>query len=48
VYPKIEITEVVFQLMPDGYVINAQGDLPLYRNKQFEDGVKKWMKSQGT
>ena len=46
VYPKIEITEAIFQLLPDGFVINAEGDLPLYRNKQFEEGVKKWMKAQ--
>lgn len=42
-YPKIEISEVAFTLQPDTFVVNAQGDLPLYKNHKFEEGIKKWM-----
>jgi len=42
-YPKIEISEVAFTLHPDTFVVNAAGDLPLYKNHKFEEGIKKWM-----
>lgn len=45
-YPKIEISEVAFTLKPDTFIVNAQGDLPLYKNHLFEEGIKKWMTLQ--
>jgi hypothetical protein len=42
-YPKIEISEVAFTLHPDTFIVNADGDLPLYKNHKFEEGIKKWM-----
>jgi hypothetical protein len=26
--------------------VNATGDLPLYKSREFEAGVKKWMKRE--
>jgi len=37
---------VAFTLLPDQFVVNATGDLPLYKSRSFEDGVKKWMKKE--
>ena len=45
-YPKIEISDVAFTLHPDTFVVNAKGDLPLYKSHQFETGIKKWMTLQ--
>lgn len=45
-YPKIEIAEVAFTLHPDTFIVNAQGELPLYKNRKFEEGIKKWMTLQ--
>ena len=45
-YPKIEIAEVAFTLHPDTFMVNAEGDLPLYKSHQFETGIKKWMTLQ--
>jgi hypothetical protein len=45
-YPKIEISEVAFTLQPDTFIVNAIGDLPLYKNHKFEEGIKKWMTLQ--
>lgn len=44
-YPKIEIAEVAFSMHPDMMRVDAEGDLPLYKSHQFEEGIKKWMKS---
>jgi hypothetical protein len=46
VYPKIDVTEVAFTLHPDYFIVHAEGDLPLYKSHQFEEGIKKWMKDQ--
>ena len=43
IYPRVEINDVAFTLHPDMFVVNARGDLPLYRSHQFESGVKAWM-----
>jgi len=42
-YPKIEISDVAFTLHPDTFIVNASGDLPLYKSREFEEGIKKWM-----
>lgn len=45
VYPKIEISDVAITIDPKTFLIKAKGDLPLYKQHQFEEGVKKWMQS---
>ena len=42
-YPKIEISDVAFTLQPDSFIVNAQGDLPLYKSHLFETGIQRWM-----
>jgi len=32
--------------LPDEFVVNAKGDLPLYRSRTFEEGIKTWMKKE--
>jgi len=32
IYPKVEISEIAFQLHPDMFIVNAHGDLPLYKS----------------
>jgi len=46
IYPRIEISEVAFTLHPDMFLVDAKGDLPLYRSHQFEEGIKAWMINQ--
>ena len=41
--PKLEITEVNFTLLPESFVIKTQGDLPLYKTRTFEQGIRNWM-----
>ena len=48
VYPKIELKDVAFTLNSKTFDIKGEGDLPLYRQHQFEEGVKKWLTSQLT
>ena len=44
VHPKIEISEVVFQLKKDHISINTMNsDLPLYKAHKYEEGVKNWL-----
>jgi hypothetical protein len=43
VYPKMEITEVVFQLDKKMFNIKLEGDLPVYKAHSFEEAIKKWM-----
>ena len=31
-YPKIEISEAAFTLHPDTFMVNVEGDLPLYKS----------------
>lgn len=45
-YPKIEITEAAFTLHPEVIGVSVSGDLPLYRSREFEAGINKWMRSQ--
>lgn len=46
VYPKIEIADVAFTLHPDMFSVSVEGELPLYKSHQFEEGIKKWMLSE--
>lgn len=48
VYPKIEIKDVAFTLNPKTYNVQGEGDLPLYKQHQFEEGVKTWLSQQLT
>lgn len=43
VYPKFDITEVVFQLDKKMFKIDLKGDLPVYKTHKFEESIKKWM-----
>lgn len=45
-YPKIEIDDVVFQLSKSGFNIQTEGELPVYKERAFEQGVKDWMISR--
>ena len=45
-YPHIKIDDVVFQLAKNGFTINTNGDLPVYKERQFEKGVRDWMNSR--
>ena len=45
-YPKIEVTEIAFTLHPEIFGVSVSGDLPLYRSREFEAGIRKWMASQ--
>jgi len=40
VYPKIEIKDVAFTLNPKTFDIKGEGDLPLYKQHMFEEGIK--------
>ena len=48
IYPKIAVEDVVFQLESKLIDVSVQGDLPLYKSREFEEGIKKWMTSQMT
>ena len=37
------MTDVVFTLLPDMLMVDAEGDLPLYKSRQFEEAIKKWL-----
>lgn len=43
VHPKIEITEVVFQLKKDNLIVNSRGELPMYKEHQYEQHLKTWI-----
>jgi len=45
-YPKVEISEVAFTLHPEQFKVDVAGDLPLYKSREFEDAVKKWMNAE--
>ena len=45
-YPKIDVTETAFTLHPEIFGVSVSGDLPLYRSREFEAGIRKWMASQ--
>ncbi len=45
-YPSIEVSDAVFTLKMNDLVVNASGELPLYKSREFEAGVKKWMKRE--
>jgi hypothetical protein len=40
------VTDTAFTLLPDEFIVNAKGDLPLYQARNFEEGIKKWMKEE--
>ena len=46
VYPSIEVSDAVFTLKMNDLIVNASGELPLYKSREFEKGVKKWMKRE--
>lgn len=43
IYPKIDVTEAVFQLNLKRFDIHLAGDLPIYKAHSFEEAIKKWM-----
>lgn len=47
VYPSIKLKEVAFTMnnKPGAFKVVFQGDLPLYKKHQFEEGLKTWMQS---
>eukprot|EP00356_Strombidium_inclinatum_P013346 CAMPEP_0170482128 /NCGR_PEP_ID=MMETSP0208-20121228/2281_1 /TAXON_ID=197538 /ORGANISM="Strombidium inclinatum, Strain S3" /LENGTH=692 /DNA_ID=CAMNT_0010754929 /DNA_START=16 /DNA_END=2091 /DNA_ORIENTATION=- len=45
-YPKVEIADVALTLHPEAFNVKVEGGLPLYKSKQFEESVKKWMAKQ--
>ena len=45
VYPKIEIKDVAFTLNSKTFNIKGEGDLPLYKQHKFEEGIKTWLTS---
>ena len=45
VYPKIEIKDVAFTLKANTFNFQGEGDLPLYKQHKFEEGIKKWLTS---
>lgn len=42
----MEVTEVAMTLNHDNFRVNTYGDLPIYRETQFESGIKSWVQSQ--
>lgn len=48
VYPKIELKDVAFTLDSKTFDIKGEGNLPLYKQHKFDDGIKQWMNSQLT
>lgn len=46
IYPKIELKDVAFTLNPKTFDIKGEGDLPLYKQHKFEEGIKKWLTGQ--
>ena len=38
------MSEVAFSLKKDMIKIDLEGSLPVYRNNQFEKGIRKWLK----
>ena len=43
VHPKIEISEVVFQLKKDDLMITSVGELPMYKEHKYEEAFRKWL-----
>lgn len=48
VYPFVEVKDVAFTLNAKTFQIKSEGDLPLYKTKKFEDGLKVWMQKELT
>ena len=42
VYPRMNVNAVIFSIDENLIVVNAKGDLPLYKSHGFEEQVKKW------
>jgi hypothetical protein len=40
VYPKIELKDVAFTLDSKTFDIKGEGNLPLYKQHKFDDGIK--------
>lgn len=43
VWPKVEVSEVTFALKPELFRVHLEGDLPVYKNRRFEQAVQKWL-----
>lgn len=43
VWPKVEVSEVSFALKPELFQVHLEGDLPVYKNRRFEQAVQKWL-----
>ncbi len=43
VLPRVNVNEVIFTLDENLIVVNALGDLPLYKSHGFEEQVKRWL-----
>ena len=48
VYPKLELKDVAFTMDSKSFVINTQGDLPIYKSHKFEEGIKAWITNELT
>ena len=48
VYPKLELKDVAFTMDQKSFVINTQGDLPIYKSHKFEEGIKTWITNELT
>lgn len=44
-YPKIEVISNTFKIMNGTIVINAKGDMPQFKMKKFDKGIKDWLSS---
>ena len=45
ILPKLDVVSTKINIVPGTLMIDAKGDLPLYKTQPFEDGIKNWMTS---
>jgi len=46
IYPKVDVVSTKLKIIPGTIVIDAKGDLPLYKTQKFDQGIKNWLTSQ--
>ena len=46
IYPKVDVVSTKLKVIPGTIVIDAKGDLPIYKAQKFEEGIKSWLTSQ--
>ena len=46
IYPKVDVVSTKLKIIPGTSVIDAKGDLPLYKTQKFDQGIKSWLTSQ--